>query len=424
MNFDVNRPTTTAQLAALYLGNPNQTPAQVDSNLFINSAQSRDYIHQQGKNLGIGDPAAYFGQMQLAQRMASTPNGAQMEAQRLARMPAPDANLASLQTANRMKAYPLPAAGMSPNLSPVMQADMAQQGISNPMEYLMAKRLGPNRNAVASIAGLQGAVNPDALYNQPTFQNAMGQNAGTSANVFQALTGRDLATYDTQYRTSADQERKRGIEFLSKAMQDGHARPMQGGGMEWSERVFDPNTSKMTPTGKFIKGDAYQSSQEKYLPHVDRDIAKFQALEAARGSTPVAPVASLQNPYSSDQGVPLQLAAGGAPNSSGMSVFGDTMAGIIGDAKRVFTGGEQAWLGGTGETEAARRQWGRGAGDFLPPSGRNIRHARPLLANNPQFQALMRRDPEAARRIILTLQYGDTSPQAAPLQGNTDPVGF
>lgn len=426
MNFDVNRPTTTAQLAALYLGNPNQTPAQVDSNLFINSAQSRDYIHQQGKNLGIGDPAVYFGQMALAQRMASTPNGAQMEAARLARIPPPDANLASLQTANRLKAYPLPAAGMNPRLSPVMQADMAQQGISNPMEYLMAQRLGPNRGAVASLAGLQGPVDPDALYNEGTFQNAIGQNAGTSADVFTALTGRDLGTYDAQYRASADLERKRGSEFLYKALGNRDAQIAPDGSVQWNQMIPDPaGTGKMIASGNYAPGDAFQRSQEKFLPHVDRDITKFKAL-AAKGGVPTAPVASLQNtdPYSSEQGVPLQLAAGGAPNASGLSVFGDTMAGIFGDAKRVFTGGEQAWLGGTGETEAARRQWGKGAGDFLPPGGRNIRHARPLLANNPQFQALMRRDPEAARRIIYAIQYGDNSPQAATLQGNTEPIGF
>lgn len=423
MNFNVNRPTTTAQLAALYLGNPNRTPQQVDSDLFLNSSQSRDYIHEQGKNLGIGDPAAYFSQMALAQRMSSTPNGAQMEASRLAAQPPPDVNLASLQTANRLKAFPLPAAGINPRLSPVMQADMAQQGITNPMEYLMAQRLGPNRGAVASLTGLQGPVDPDALYNEGTFQNAIGQNMGQSADVFQALTGRDLGQYHEQYQTAEGLARKRGSEFLYKALGDRSAQIGPDGTVLWNQMAPDPMTGKLVPSGNYAAGDAFQKSQEKYLPYVDKDINRRQTL-IAKGGAPVAPVASLQNPYSSDQGVPLQLAAGAAPTSSSLSIFGDTMAGIFGDAKRVFTGGEQGWLGGTEDNQRRANQWSKVSGDFLPPSGRSIRHARPLLANNPQFQALMRRDPEAARRIIYAIQYGDNSPQAATLTGNTDPVGF
>lgn len=433
MLFDVNRPTTEAALAQLYTGNPNLTPQEVDSNLFLSSSQGRDYIHKQAANLGMGnDPAQYFSAQQLARTMATQQNGAQAEFARITGQYAPNslpgqlarrdtmwqaamdndakqaATLAALQTANRMKAFPLPEAGTEPQLSPVMEEDMRQRGITNPMEYILGQRLGGMASPsvasgmslskpVASLAGLQSRVDPEALYNEGTFQNAIGQNPQAASTVFEALTGANLGAYNKAYTDSAGRERTRGSNFLFEALTKGEAGFDEQGNLRWRKRIADPTTGKMALSPEFEVGDAFQRSQEKYLPYVDRDISKFKALAAKRG-TPVAP---LQMGPPTPTEVPPQLAASGQNGDLSTNLFGNFLSGSLSDVKRLLT------LQGVDGSL-------RSGADFIAPQGRAVTHARPLLANNPQFQALARKDPAAARRIIMAIQLGglDNSPMA------------
>lgn len=451
MMFNVNRPTSEGQLAALFTGNPHLTPQQVDSNLFTSSAQGHGYIQQQGKNLGIGDPAQYYSQQQLAQTMATQQNGAQAEFARQTgqfsptSLPGQLANrdkmwgaamdndvlnaqkLAALQVQQREKSFPLPAVGMQPTLSPVMQEDMRQQGLADPMAYLMRQRLGGM--ATPSVAGGEmlpkpvtpfataGPVMPDALYDQPAFQNRMRNDPRMANQVFSGLTGGDLGGYAEGRMKSAGDERNWKVKTLRDMLSEGKAQRNEDGSLTFREMIPDPSGSGRLVLGpNYGKGDAFQQSLNKVLPYADSDASEFQKMAQRRAiEAPKAPVAALQNApkFGEDnRGVPMQLQT----NTSPSPLFDETMNAIVGDVGRIFTGGEQTHLDWSGQ---GGKQWAHGAGDFTRPQGRAITHARPALANNPQFQELMRRDPEKARRIILAIQMGDNS----PLQTNRPRTG-
>lgn len=415
MLFNVNKPASEGQLRALYTGNPNLSPQEVDSNLFLSSSQGRDYIHQQAANLGLGDPAQYYSQQRLASQLATLQNGAQAEASRQVGQFAPtslpgqlaardqlwnavdaknaqDANrMAALAATNRLSQYKLPGAGGEPQLSPVMQEDMRQQGIASPMEYLMRQRLGGDRNAVGSLTGLQGAVNPQSLYDESSFQSGMAQNPAQASRVFSALTGGDLASFAADNTALA----KRGSNFLFEALSKGEAGLDANGNVRWRKRVTDPLTGKMVLGTEFEVGDPFQRSQERYLNRVDPQLDRFRTL-AAKSDTPLA---SLQMPPA--EGIQE------APRSRAMSILQDAIGGYTSDFGNILTGQPL----GSDPTRG-----------FATPPRANI-HARPLLANNPRFQQLMRTNPEKARAILTAIQT-QTSVDTSPMAQDLDPSAF
>lgn len=433
--INTQRPMTMQDLARVFSGGGGpKMPEQIGSDIFMGSPQGYDYLQGQGQNLGIGDPVQYFQHQKAAQQMANTPSGGMMEAMRLAGMHRPDSlpgqlaareltgnklmqmdamqakSNASLQQSNLDRQYPLPSPGSSLTLSPVMSAAMRQSGETNSMAWMMKQRLGANRGAVAPFSAVPDAgIKPEDLYNEPSFQTIQNSNPQKAAQVFQALTNQDLGKFGELYQSRQLGEQKFGIEQLRREFAENNATTDEAGELRFRKKVFDPTTNKMVATGEYEEGTPYQRNLKKYLPHVSSEIAAFKRLHDKGG--PTAPVASLQNapvatPYQNEQGVPIQQQA-----SRGSSVFENTLRGVSGDLGRVFTGGEQSWLGGTEDTAARASQWGRGSsGDFEAPRGSAITHMRERLANNPQFQELLKRDPERARRLIMAMQRGSNSP--------------
>lgn len=425
MNISPRSSMTIGQMAQLYNGNPNVDPSQVASNIFLGSSQGTDYLNQQGDNLGIGDPATYFQQARDAQRAANTPNGATMEAMRLAGQYSPQslpgqlaahqamiggvqaqqaqqsqvAGLQYQQTLNQQ--YPLPTPGVAPTLSPVMQAAMQQQGIQDPTAFIMQQRLGNNRSSVIPFSSVpNGQVKQDDLYHEPTFQANMAANPAKASQIFGALTGGDLASYHSNYFKSQADEQKFRDDTLRSELASGGATTDDQGNVTFSQKVFDPVQNKMVPNGKFSPGTPYQKIIAQSAPRVAPEIARFQQLAAKGGPTTpsnAVGVTSLQDV------APEQLQTGSGQGG----VFGNTVTGALSDVSRIFQGQAPNLV------SPALGQ--NNTGDFFKPTGSAVQHAAPILRNNPQFQALMKKDPAKARAVIMAIQMGNNSPQEPDL---------
>lgn len=427
MIFNTRNNMTMGQLAGLYGNDPDNA----DQNLFTGSSQGYGYVQDQARAMGIDDPRAYFN-AQLAQRqLANTPSGAQMEAARQMGQYSPqslpgqlqardsmwdavsaakqtDANgLASLQQQQNFQNYPLPQPGQQPSLSPVMMEDMKNQGISDPMQYILSKRLGTNRTAVQGFQGqfqsprqqvslpeMQGGqINPDDLLTSPSFQSRMQANPQSASGIFGAVTGQSPAPYATQYAQGKQDEHKYGVDTLRKALSNQDATIDKDGNISWRQVTNDPLTGKPVMTNNYGTGNAYQKAMEKYLPYVESDMGKMKQLAAEKAAS-LAKFASMQN------GAPIRSAANNPADSIYASSQPDggtasqTLAGSFNDIGNILTGQSQAFAGGNQ------------AQGFDAPTGQAVRHARPLLAHNPQFQQLLRTNPDAARRLILSIQMG------------------
>lgn len=421
--FNTNQPASQSQLDNLFLGTPNQTPDQVNSNLFLNNTQGQDWVNKQAANLGISDPVAYYNKIAMARQMAGTQNGAQAEAARQAGAYSPSslpgqlasrnamwnavqggqdnqaAQLASLQQSNNDRSYPLPAPGTSPSLSPVMQTAMAQQGITNPSQFLLQQRLGPNAGMVDTkpLAQANGGINPDDLFNEPTFQAALGKDPNHASQVFAALTGHDFKQYSDNYATSKINERTSGVSFLRKSLEEGTAQLNPDGSMGWRQQVQNPTTGQMVPGPVVAAGNPFQKSMEKYLPYMDSDPAMARFRQLAKMGVGQSQVASLQG-QQVDNTAPSALTTTPFAQAGGAATTAmNTTAGVVNDIGNIFSGQPV----GTGSTAS-----------YAKPAGITPVHARAALANNPRFQNLLRTNPDAARRIIMSIQQGsaDNSP--------------
>lgn len=433
--FNTNQPASQSQLDNLFMGDPNLTPDQVNSNLFTQNSQGQGWVNQQAQNLGIGDPVAHYNAILLARKMANTQSGAQAEAARQAGAFSPTslpgqlaardnmwnqvqgqqdqqtAGLASLQQVNNDRAYPLPTPGSTPTMSPVMQTAMAQQGITNPTQFLMQQRLGGNQGMVDTkpLANANGAINPDDLYNEPTFQAALNHDPNKASQVFSALTGQDFKSYANNYAASKNQERTSGVSFLRKSLEEGTAQLNPDGSMGWRQQVQNPTTGMMVPGPTVAAGNPFQKSMEKYLPYMDSDpsMTRFRQL-AKKGAG--APVASLQNagPANDNGAQPGFQTTGAAQGDYSNSTIGNTLAGMAGTVSDLASFSGKA--SDPGYFNGMMRQ------SAMKTSGAAPVHARAALANNPRFQALLKSNPDAARRIIMSLQQSGANQNApAPL---------
>lgn len=393
MNFNTQQPMTPQQMAALYAnGSPNL------------SSQAGGYISDQASAMGItGGVDNFFAQRRADQyNLAAGAQQRQMETARNTSAP-----VAGLQDS----LYPLPTQGAPVNLRPLDQQEATRLGQS-PEAYVLNRRLraaGISNQMVPDLTSVgaqgsnvsrvgSGGISAEDLYNEPTFQAAMNRAPDKAHAVFQALTGQPLfgqGGFHDAYQGRRVAEIKQGTADLHEALQSGAARPTANG-VEFAEKIFDPLTNKMTPTGKFTAGDPYQKSLVKYLPNVSSSISEFQRLEAKGGapSLPVSALAGLQTPDS------------GAPNfmqtdpSGNYDTSQNVVEGTMGDIGRLFTGRMDQMAAVAGQEHPY------GTGDFSSPQGHAAIHARSALASNPHFQELMRTDPVRARRLILAIQQG------------------
>lgn len=430
MLFNVNRPASLGQLASMFTSNPNLTPEQVGSNLFTGNSQAYGYIQQQGRNLGIGDPIQYFSKMKLAQQMANTPSGFDMEMARQAGQFSPDSlpgqmqkremlantlmaqqakeaqQIAALQNQQRLQAFPLPSRSGTPEqqvpqLSPVMREDMRMRGITNPMEYLLAQRLGglasPSiaggellRKPIMPLTGITDALLPGMMFNLPSMKQAAKTEPGTAAHIFEALTGSNLQSYGKLKADSAEEQDKAGTASLRRALENREAAIDQTGKLQWRGLVANPTTGKMEPTGSLGEGDLYQKSLEQYLPNVNDKLEELRMLAAARGDV-----------------VPLEM---GAPVPQDVPDYMQGGSDFLGTLKNTFLGSLEEISKGI----TFQPSWGEGV-SRMTTGGRAPVHARPLLAGNAKFQEIARKDPARARRIIMAIQRGDRHiPDIAP----------
>lgn len=424
MIFNVNRPSSLGQLASMFTSNPNLTPEQVGSNLFLGNSQAYDYLQQQGRNLGIGDPIQHFSKMQLAQQMANTPSGFDMEVARqsgnfgantlpgqlarrdqianslMARDTASAQQAMMAQQAGREETYQLPMPGTAPRLSPLMRQDMTARGITNPIEYLMAQRLGPNRRHVASIAGLQNAVDPQSLYDQTTFHNALRQAPLPTANIFSALTGSSLPAFIEQDKEYS----KIGEKFVREAAQRGDVTWNKQGEILWREPDTVDALGKTVKGSKFIPGNPYQKSQERYINRLDPHMAEWLALARKGGAgSEAAPAAAVP------QQTPEQMTA--AEQAKRAAVTGDFYAPAPDLSK--YMPQTKPKLREVSFAEGYRPVYNfaqmlkglvGGQPQYAAEAPLTLDNNSLAILQTPQFKAFQRRDPEAAKAWLMRAQ--------------------
>jgi hypothetical protein len=446
MNFNVNQPATLGQLAAIY-NSPTQSPSDIDSQMFLANSQGQQWLQQQGRNLGIGDPAAYFQQQQLARQMAQTPSGAQMNAQQQAGIYSPqslpgqlaarnsladqasaqkqqEANqLASLQQANAAQRFPLPMQntalpgaiptmypGGQPQLTPLQQSEAARLGQS-PMAYTLNQRLGDNQ-AVGNFnpqtlqsspfvqPNQQGPIDPMKLYADPSFQRVMQQSPDKAASVFQALTQRPLKPFDdmmqAQKAAQVSDPIKLGIAALNSKIEGGEAVPQADGSILWRQLIPNVNQPGTSILGSALgPANVAQKNLEQYLPYVAPAISQLNALTKAK-------TADAQN-YAQAQAI---AAARRGPSNytppEQPGTWANMVGGMTSDIKAMATGQPGSMyqqLTGGSQTQ------GLSSLQAAP-----ITHAAPLLRNNPQFQQLLKSNPVEAQRMIMAIQHqGDAA---------------
>lgn len=414
MNINANRSLTLQDMARVFNGSGMKSPEQVGSDIFLGSSQGYDYLQDQGRNLGIGDPVEFFQQQQLQKQMATTPSGGMMEMMRLAGMPSNPGSfmqqelkrnvgvdalmakqaveargLASLQQAKLDQQYPLPTPGSSLTLSPVMSAAMRQSGETNSMTWMMKQRLGANRGAVDNFSAVPDAgISAEDLYNEPSFRTVLNSNPQKAAQVFQALTNQNLEGFGKLYQERQLGEQKFGIETLRKAFAEGDASVDEKGNLRWRKKVFDPATNKMVATQEYEEGTPFQRGLKKHMPHVSSEVDEARRLMAEKAAylAKQGRVGMTAPP----QGVAPQTVQG---NTGALWTGLNALGGMAGDIGRTFSG--DTTLMGNAHPE-----------DFGRPGGRAVIHARQMLQSNPRFQQLMRTNPQKARQIIMAIQQG------------------
>lgn len=289
MLFNTQRPTTEAQLAQLYTGDPHLTPEQVQSDIFLGSARNAIYLQDQGRNLGIGDPVQYFSHQLAQQKMVDYQNGAgQRAAMQQSSMQkfypgsaGPDPKeLASLQMQGVDHNYPLPVPGMPTNLSPLMQQDMQAQGMQDPRAYLLNKRLqmmGAS-SVVQPFNQTSAPVNASELYGTPGFSRALqGAHPQQAAAAMYALTGHTLAATTADYSNNQDQVIKEGTTHFNKGFQSGHFK-LNDQGIPLQQKYALNLQGAYTPTGDYEPLDKYSAGMWEQQPEVRRNVLGDKAL--------------------------------------------------------------------------------------------------------------------------------------------------
>jgi len=288
MNIDVRQPLSRERLARLYSGNAEEA----DRDMRFNAPQGYGYVQEQARNMGISDPATYFGHQQLAQQMASTPSGGLMEARRISGNHSPDSlpgqlaardsmwngvmeaeqkqatQLASLQTSQRMS-MPLPS-GTTPMIpgSPMADQERFDKGYSRD-QWAIQQRLGPQLSRMLSLGGQQDTgqqfkkniafnrgVAPSDLARNKNFQGMLQQHPTQANEAFQAVTGQDYLKYTAGQEATRGARGKEMTSYFNKGMQEGLFKWDKGKILQ-RERVVDPNTGKLGLGANYGQLDDY-----------------------------------------------------------------------------------------------------------------------------------------------------------------------
>lgn len=433
--INTNADATLGSLAQYYAGNPNISPADVQTNTALSSPQAADWLMQQGAKLGIGDPSQYFQHAVAANKLAATPSGAQMLAARAAGQYAPSSlpgqlqarnnmwdqvsaknqadsqNVASLQNQTTLQQNPL-VPGQAAQLSPLQQQDAESKGQS-PSEYVLQNRLGPNTalpngQSMLSTMGVQPgqqAALPQDLYQHPAFQRLLQQKPDQAGQVFQALSGASLPTFQQSWIASQQKQRGDQIADLTKGLQEQDIIPDPNNPGKILARQYksDPVTGAPVKLNTYGPGTAYQQSLAPLMPEVNKTMADFATLQQKKSQedNTAAQLASLQQ---SRRGAPNTQ--GGYTPESNVSAS-SSLPGFWNSAVNAV-GNNPSWIAGSGTPN-----------DFGGTPGQPITHAAPLLRNNPRFQQLVQSDPAAAHRMILAIQrHGSTD--TTPLSTATE----
>lgn len=266
--FDVRRGTTPDQLAALYL-DPNRTPEQVDSDLFLNAPRGYDYIRNQFSQLfpNENNPIDYFKQL----RQQGPP---QLSPQTSAQAPAAQAvpTIASL--------YP-DLAGLEPSQAfSVARVRQQQEQLDNVFKAKESRSilqsLQSNQNLLDRAPGLLGQISQSSpsgnfspgqsqtlrnineavihspsgpngvdssIFSNPNFQRLQRIDPRSASMFYQEQTGRamkdDLEIAQTHAYESYKNQREM-VEAKDRAEQEIVRRFFQQGGHLQGGKWFGP----------------------------------------------------------------------------------------------------------------------------------------------------------------------------------------
>lgn len=327
--FNARRPTTLGALQEYYTGS-GMTPERADYAL---SGRQREYLHQQGEALGVGDPAVFFEKQQRAAELAATPSGGELEALRqLGQLPGQQAEakrqalwdtvsaakakesqeLASLQTGRAMARFPM-VPGQPTVLSPTESAEASRLGVT-PEQYAMQQRLGTARTV--NVSGIdrsviaQPNVNPGELVRHPQFQAVARANPGKARQLFSAVTGGDLDNYLKVEAASEATRLKEGTEFFRKGFQEGLFQRDDTGKITMRKRVTDPATGRLVLGSDYGELGDYEKGlwgdtriQKAVLGDEAMELSDLRARKKAAIDEHTRKLASLQ--MGEGQGVPM-----------------------------------------------------------------------------------------------------------------------
>jgi hypothetical protein len=209
-------PVSMDRLKSIYMGNPNMTPQQVESDMWMKSSRGLDYIHKQAAAQGINDPARHFENMRANALAQNTPSmWEQAQNNSMARSaayqqaetpnllpPSDDPEIRRLRMAQRMR----------------MTGEAEQEGLrqksleNNPIlddsVATLQRRAYDNKPARALIQSGYGRYSGDEILRDSRFQ-ALAQTDPTKADeTFNIITGGGMKQHLAATRMSPDTLKK------------------------------------------------------------------------------------------------------------------------------------------------------------------------------------------------------------------------
>lgn len=312
-------------------------------------------------------------------------------------------------------AMPSNAPTVPDNFSPLALAEGKRLGMT-PSQYDTDMRLryaGPGIRSVMGEGLRFNNATPGDLESDPRFRQALKARPTEAAKLFQVVTGQDYGKHlDARTAMSADR-----IKFQRETMQ----KKIASG--EWKQEGSTFLSRKLVPnptgTGEMILSDQYtpldEGEQSFINPEttagvIDPNILRRNELAARAASAPK--VATLQptataTPFAqtNEPAAPL----GNALNAAyeGASNFFSNPAPVIGQAVR---------SSGLADLGSTITNMGIHGLNMLRPDiglpytsvgmdrGKDPRRVRAELQANPQFQEMLRKDPQRAMRLVAAMQ--------------------
>ncbi len=316
------------------------------------------------------------------------------------------------QQQQRLAQYQLPQQGQAPQLSPLATQEVARQGVT-PMAYLLRKRLQATGNEFTTdssepqntwIDSTKGVVDPTALLHHPQFVATMQQNPQKASQVFQALTGEDLGQTMAANTAQSRQRFSDAHSYITEGLKTGRFQiDPKTGAVQSKKMVYNPVNGQTALAQDFtsldpmeqqhfqvaghavMPGIAAQQDQSRSTLLAQKQTAQQQAAQAAQLA---AKYAGQGRNYGNEIAT-LQTARN--------QQLGTNANSAISDASNTFGNMIVPWGGPFNTTEKQQ------------PTGQNPIHAASKLRGNSQWQALFKKDPIAATRILMSMQVGPLS---------------